>query len=159
MAFYFFQLPFYSSAASFFAVCAAAGAVVYYATARVWQLRLRFPEMWRQGQIEWEDVKRLGSLETHLFKGMIALFLLGMAVNFWLGRYELLYSDHGELMVGLDYVQQNVGLPLQTAKAVAAVIAALLVMLGRRKLAMATVVVLIVDAVLPPMGSCLHRNP
>lgn len=159
LAFYFFRLPFYSSAAGFFAVCAAAGAVAYYATARLWQLRLRFPEMWRQGQVEWEDVKRLGRLETMLLKVMIALFLLGLAVSFWLGRYAMLYSDHGELMVGIDYVQQNVGLPLQTAKAVAAVLAALLVLIGQRKLAMACAVVLIADIAVPPLVSSLYVRP
>ncbi len=159
LGFYFFQLPFYVSAASFLAVCAAAGAVVYYATARVWQLRLRFPEMWKQGQIEWDDVKRLGSLETHLFKAMIALFLLGLAVSFWLGRYEMLYSDHGELMVGLDYVEQNVGLPMQTAKAVAAILAAVLVMFGRRKLAMSMALVLVADVALPPLVSSFYVRP
>ncbi len=79
-------------------------------------------ELWRQGQVEWDDVKRLGRLETTILKAMIALFLLGLAVTFWFGRYSMLYSDHGELMVGIDYVQQNVGLPLQTAKAVAALL-------------------------------------
>ncbi len=159
LAFYFFRLPFYSSLASFFALCAAAGAVVYYATARLWQLRLRFPDLWRQGQVEWDDVKRLGRLETGIFKAMIALFLLGLAVNFWLGRYSMLYSDHGELMVGMDYVQQNVGLPLQTAKAMAAVLAAILVVLGQRKLAIVCAAVLIVDIAAPPLVSSLYVRP
>lgn len=159
LGFYFFELPFYTNAASFLAVCAAVGAAVYYVTARVWQLRIRFPEIWQRGQIEWEDVRRLGALETHLFKGLVALFLLGLAVNFWFGRYEMLYSDHGELMVGLDYVQQNVGLPLQTAKVVAAVLAATLVMIGRRKLAVLTAVVLVADIALPPLVSSFYVRP
>jgi uncharacterized membrane protein (UPF0182 family) len=159
LSFYFFRLPFYSSLASFFAVCAAAAAVVYYVTARLWQLRMRFPELWRQGQVEWDDVKRLGRLETGIFKAMIALFLLGLAVTFWLGRYSLLYSNHGELMVGIDYVQQNVGLPLQTAKAIAAVLAAILVLIGQRKLAMACAVVLIADIAVPPLVSSLYVRP
>ena len=159
LSFYFFQLPFYSSLAGFFAVCAAAGAVVYYATARLWQLRLRFPDLWRQGQVEWEDVKRLGRLETGFFKTLVALFLLGLAVNFWLGRYSMLYSDHGELMVGMDYVQQNVGLPLQVAKAAAAVLAAILVLAGKRSWAIACAVVLVADIAVPPLVSSLYVRP
>ena len=159
LSFYFFKLPFYSSLATFIAVCAAAGAVVYYATARAWQLKMRFPELWHQGQIEWDDVKRLGRLETGIFKAMVALFLLGLAVSFWLGRYSMLYSDHGELMVGIDYVQQNVGLPLQTAKAAAAVLAAILVLIGQRKLAIACAVVLLADIAVPPMVSSLYVRP
>jgi uncharacterized membrane protein (UPF0182 family) len=159
LAFYFFKLPLYTQLAGFFAVCAAAGAVVYYATARLWQLRIRFPDLWRQGQVEWDDVKRLGRLETGIFKVMIALFLLGLAVSFWLGRYSMLYSDHGELMVGIDYVQQNVGLPLQLAKAGAAVLAAVLVLIGQRKLAVACAVVLVADIAAPPLVSSLYVRP
>lgn len=159
LSFYFFELPFYTRLAGFLAVCAAAFAVVYYVTARVWQLRLRFPEIWASGQIELEDIRRLGRLETGVFKAMVALFLVGLAVMFWLGRYSLLYSDHGELMVGMDYVEQYYGLPLQIAKAVAALAAAVLVMLGRRKLAIACAIVLVADVVLPPLVSSLLVRP
>ena len=72
-----------------------------------------------------------------MFKVLLAFFLAGLAAYFWLGRYELLYTDHGELMTGVDYVQQHIGLPLQTAKTVAALLAAALVLAGRRKLALA----------------------
>src|SRR4029078_11757899 len=114
----------------FLEVCAAAGAVVYYVTARVWQVKLRFPELWGSGQLNWEDLRRLGRLETGIFKVLLAVFLAGLAAYFWLGRYELLYTDHGELMSGIDYVQQYIELPLQTAKAIAALMAAAVVLVG-----------------------------
>ena len=159
LTFYFFELPFYSGLATFLAVCAAAGAVVYYVTARVWQLRLRFPELFARGQVEWADIQRLGRLETGLFRVLVALFLGGLAVNFWLGRYAMLYSDHGELMVGMDYVQQNIGLPLQYAKVGAAVLAALLVLVGRRRWAVACAVVLVADIAVPPLVSSFYVRP
>jgi len=159
LSFYFFELPFYSSLAIFLAVCAAAGAVVYYATARAWQLRTRFPEMFARGQIEWLDIQRLGKLETGMFRILVALFLVGLAVNFWLGRYSMLYADHGELMVGMDYVQQNVALPLQYAKVGASLLAALLVLAGRRKLAIACAVVLVADIAVPPLVSSFYVRP
>ena len=89
---------------------------------------------------------------------LLALFLVGLAAYFWLGRYELLYTDHGELMIGIDYVQQHIGLPLQTAKAVAALLAAVLVLAGQRKLALACALVLVVDAVIPPAVNALARS-
>ncbi len=159
LSFYFFELPFYQSLSGFLAVCAAAAAAVYYATARAWQLRIRFPEMWQRGQIEFGDLKRLGSLETGLFKTLIALFLIGLSAYFWMGRYELLYSDHGELMTGIDYVQQNVSLPLQIAKTVAALLAAALIVVGRRRWALLCAVVLIADIALPPLVSSLYVRP
>ncbi len=159
LGFYFFELPFYTQLTGFLEVCAAAGAVVYYVTARVWQVKLRFPELWSTGQLNWDDLRRLGRLETGMFKVLLAFFLVGLAVYFWLGRFELLYTDHGELMTGIDYVQQHLELPLQTAKAVAALLAAALVLAGRRKLALACALVLVVDAVLPPAVNALQVRP
>ena len=159
LVFYFFELPFYTQLIGFLEVCAAAGAVVYYVTARVWQMQVRFPELWSSGQLNWDDLRRLGRLETGMFKVLLAFFLVGLAAYFWLGRYELLYTDHGELMTGVDYVQQHIGLPLQTAKAVAALLAAALVLAGRRKLALACALVLVVDAVLPPAINALQVRP
>jgi uncharacterized membrane protein (UPF0182 family) len=71
----------------------------------------------------------------------------------------MLYSDHGELMVGIDYVQQNVGLPLQTAKAAAAVLAAILIIFGQRKWAIACAIVLPLDIIVPPLVSSLYVRP
>ena len=157
--FYFFELPFYTQLTDFLEVCAASGAVVYYVTARVWQVRLRFPELWSSGQLNWDDLRRLGRLETGIFRVLMALFLAGLAVYFWLGRYELLYTDHGELMTGVDYVQQHLGLPLQTAKAVAALLAGALVLAGQRKLALACALVLVADAAIPPAVNALQVRP
>ena len=159
LIFYFFELPFYTQLTGFLEVCAATGAIVYYVTARVWQVQTRFPDLWASGQLNWEDMLRLGRLETGIFKVLLAFFLAGLAAYFWLGRYELLYSDHGELMTGIDYVQQHIGLPLQTAKAVAALLAAALVLFGQRKLALACALVLVVDAVLPSAVNALQVRP
>jgi len=70
-----------------------------------------------------------------------------------------LLSDHGNLMVGIDYLQQNLGLPLQTIKAGAAVLAAILVIAGRRKLAIACAIVLVIDWLVPPLAASLYVRP
>ena len=71
----------------------------------------------------------------------------------------MLYSDHGNLLVGLDYVQQNLGLPLQYAKAGAALLAAALVLARKRRWAVACAVVLLFDIALPPLVSRLYVKP
>jgi uncharacterized protein len=159
LAFYFFRLPFYQMLAQFIGVGAFVAAAAYYLAARLWQLRLRMPDLWQQGQVEWSDVTSLGKLESHFFKFVAALALVSLAVIFWLGRYEMLFSSHGELMTGIDYVQQNASLPLQTAKAIAAVLAAVLVMLGRQKLALACALVLVVAAIVPAVVGSLYVRP
>src|SRR6266700_1457721 len=135
LSFYFFEMPFYSMLLTWVAAVAFCGGLAYYLAARGWQLRRDMPGFVLGQEMDLRDLRQLGRLETGLLKGLGALFLVALAAQFWLGRYELLLSDHGNLMVGIDYVQQNFGLPLQTLKAVAALVAAVLVLAGRRKIA------------------------
>jgi len=159
LGFYLFDLPFYSMLVDFLAACALGGAMAYYAAARGWQIRREFPGFASRSEIDLRDLRALGRLESGLLKGLTTLFLVTLAAVFWLGRYDLLLTDHGNLMVGIDYVQQNVSLPLQTVKAGAAILAALLVLAGRRKLAVACAVVLVIDWIAPPMVSGLYVRP
>src|SRR4029077_12342433 len=62
-------------------------------------------------------------------------------------------------MVGMDYVQQNIGLPLQYALIGAALLAAVLVLAGMRRLAIACALVLVVDIVAPPLVSSFYVRP
>jgi uncharacterized membrane protein (UPF0182 family) len=159
LAFYFFDLPFYSMMLNFLAVVTFCGGLAYYLAARGWQLRRDMPGYVLGQEIDLRDLRRLGRLETGLLKTLGALFLVALAAEFWLGRYDLLLSDHGNLMVGLDYVQQNFGLPLQMLKAAAALLAAVLVLAGRRKIALACLVVLVIDYVVPPLVGSLYVRP
>ncbi len=159
LGFYFFELPFYSMLIDFLAACALGGALAYYLAARGWQLRRDFPGFGSGREIDFNDLRSLGRLESGVLKGLITLFLLMLAGYFWLGRYDLLFTDHGNLMVGIDYVQQTVGLPLQTAKALLSVLAAMLVLAGRRKLAIACALVLLVDWIVPPLLSGVYVKP
>src|SRR6516225_4065626 len=103
LGFYFFELPFYRGLVGFLVTLALAGALVYYLAARGWQIRLSssgLRDMMASGRLDWDDLRRLGRLETGMLRLLVAGFLAALAVNFWLDRYELLYSDHGNLLVG-----------------------------------------------------------
>ena len=93
-----------------------------------------------------------------MFKALLVIFLVALAAEFWLGRFDYLFSDHGNLMSGVDYVQQNIELPMQAVKAFAALLAAALVIAGRRSLAIACAVVLVIDWALPPDGELALRE-
>jgi uncharacterized membrane protein (UPF0182 family) len=159
LAFYFFELPFYSMLLHYLLAVTLVASIVYYATARGWQLARRFPGIGSASELDIRELRVLGSLETLLFKSLIVLFLVALAVNFWLGRYRLLFSDHGNLMTGIDYVQQHYVLPLTTADAIAALVAAALVIIGRRKLALACALILVVDIALPGLVSSIYVRP
>ncbi len=159
LAFYFFELPFYSMLINFVTACALAGGAVHYATARGWQLRRDFPSFGSGNEIDLRELRALGTLESSMFKGLVVLFLAAMAAQFWIGRFDFLFTDHGNLMSGVDYVQQNIELPMQAVKAFAALLAAALVIAGRPKLAVACAVVLLFDWALPPLVSSLYVKP
>lgn len=159
LSFYFFELPFYSMLINFVTACALAGGIVHYVTARGWQLKRDFPNFGGGHEIDLRDLRGLGSLESTMFKALVAMFLIALAAEFWIGRFDYLFSDHGNLMSGVDYVQQNIELPMQAVKAFAALLAAALVLAGRKKLAIACAAVLIVDWALPPMVSSLYVKP
>jgi uncharacterized membrane protein (UPF0182 family) len=158
LSFYFFDLPFYNALTGFVAATGLAGAAVYYITARIWQFVERFPGR-QVHEVTWDHLKMLGRLETGVLQIALAGFLVALAVDFWLGRYDLLYSDHGNLLVGIDWVEQHIGLPMQTAKAVAALLAAVLVLIKQRKLALLGLVVLLADIVVGPLVSSFYVRP
>src|SRR5205807_1951206 len=83
LGFYFFELPFYNLLINLVTACALSGAVVYYATARGWQLRRELPGFGSGSELDLRDLRRLGKLESTLFKGLTVLFLLAMAAQFW----------------------------------------------------------------------------
>ncbi len=159
LSFYFFELPFYSMLINFVTACALAGGIVHYVTARGWQLRRDFPSFGGGHEIDLRDLRALGSLESAMFQGLVVVFLCALAAEFWIGRFDYLFSDHGNLMSGVDYVQQNIELPMQAVKAFAALLAAVLVLAGRRKLAIGCALVLVVDWALPPLVNSLYVKP
>src|SRR5271170_7765342 len=74
LGFYFFELPFYSMLIDFLAVCALGGALAYYIAARGWQIRRDLPGVGARAQIDFNDLRSLGRLESGLLKTLIAMF-------------------------------------------------------------------------------------
>jgi uncharacterized membrane protein (UPF0182 family) len=152
LAFYLFDLPFYSGLRHYLEALAVATIIVYWLAARVWQLRYRLPEIRESGQI---DLTMLGGLESRFLRGAVAVVLIALACKYFLGRYEMVGNDHG-FMVGIDYVDSNIKLPLQWLLIVAALAAAGFVSLGRWKLAAAMVIALPIELVTPGIVSTLY---
>ncbi len=159
LSFYFFDLPLYSMLINFFMACAFTGALVHYVTARGWQLKRDLPGFGRGNEIDLRDLRGLGKLESAVFQLLVVMFLIALAAEFWIGRFDYLFSDHGNLMSGVDYVQQNIELPMQAVKIFAALLAAALVLAKKRTWAIGCAAVLLVDWALPPMVNSLYVKP
>src|ERR1700730_12263438 len=118
LPFYLFDLPFYSELLGFGFFLAILCALVFWATARGWQLAERF----RFGRLRSGSGDPLilgpntlllpGATRAGFVRIIGVILLLGFAVWVFLGNYELLLNSHA-FMTGADFVDEKITLPLR----------------------------------------------
>ena len=155
LSFYLFDLPFYSDLRRYLFAIAVIAILIYWLSARLWQLRHRIPEFRATGQFDMGMLRLPGGLESRFLRGAIVVVLISMACKYYLGRYEMVSHDHG-FMVGIDYVDANVTLPLQWLLIAACLLAAAFVLMGRWVLALAMAVALPIEFITPGLVSSLY---
>ncbi|HYO81700.1 MAG TPA: UPF0182 family protein [Bryobacteraceae bacterium] len=161
LPFYLFDLPFYSQLLTLVFVIALIAALLFYITARIWQLARQRSRWQEQAPVEFQprDLLLKGGFESVILRTLAALTLVIMAGRAWLGRYDLLDDDHG-FLVGIDYLAQHVTLPLQYASIVVFLLAAALVLARRWTLAVAGIVLMmVIKAVVPAIVSAAYVKP
>ncbi len=158
LKFYLFDLPFYSDLRGYLLALVIVCVLVYWVAARGWQLRHRLPELKDMRQIDPSFFRLEGGLESRFLRGALVIFLLAMALRFFLARYEMVYDDHG-FMVGIDYTDQNFALPLQWLVIVCCLAAAGLVWMRRWILASSMALSLILLFAVPKLVSALYVRP
>src|SRR5208283_3598658 len=117
LPFYLFDLPFYSELLGFLFVLAILSAVLFWVTARGWQLfeRVRYGRLLDgpAKTIDLGEYLRLpGATRAPFVRVLAVILLLGFAAWVYLGNYELLFNNHA-FMTGADYVDEKVTLPLR----------------------------------------------
>jgi len=159
LAFYLFEVPFYSLVLGLLVGLSLLAALVYLAAARGWQLQEQWPS-WQEGKVEIElaDLRVKGAFGSWFLRGAAALFFLALAGRFWLGRYAMLGNDHG-FLVGIDYVNDFITLPLQWVMIVSALMGCVSVLLGRLKPALVVVLAVVLQALVPAAVSALYVRP
>src|SRR6266699_5644645 len=138
LPFYLFDLPFYSQPLGFVFVLAILCALVFWATARGWQLAERF----RYGRLRCGSGDTLilgpntlllpGATRAGFVRIISTILLLGFAVWVLLGNYELLLNSHA-FMTGADFVDEKITLPLRWLLIVATLAALPLVWMRKYK--------------------------
>jgi uncharacterized membrane protein (UPF0182 family) len=159
LGFYFFDLPFYRVLLRFVLAVSFVAGLLFWASARFWELRRRISWAEETGfRYDFYASDLWASLDTRFLRAAAALFFTAWAVSILLGRYDLLFEDHGSL-VGVDWTAENVSLPLIYLKALAALAAAAAFLAGRWKWALVFPAMLLIGAVLPPLVSSLYVRP
>jgi uncharacterized membrane protein (UPF0182 family) len=159
LSFYLFDLPFYVLLRSYVLALVIFCILLYWVAARAWQLRYKFPELRQPQEFDASFFRLEGGLESRFLRGAAVILLLALAVRFYLGRYEMVYNDHGSFLVGIDYVDQHVGLPLQWLLIAGSLAAAVFVWLRRWILAAGMALVLVVSFLAPRLVSALYVKP
>lgn len=158
LGFYLFDLPFYSDLRQYVFAIAVVCILIYWIVARVWQLRYRLPELGQMREIDPSIFRLEGGLESKFLRGALVVGLVALAVRFFLGRYEMVLNQHS-FLVGVDYVDDHIGLPLAWLMIAASLAAAVLVWAQRWALAAAMALALVVRFVVPGMVSALYVRP
>ncbi len=159
LSFYLFDLPFYMMVRGYVLALVIVCILIYWAAARAWQLRYRMADLRDSHELDPGIFRLEGGLESRFLRGAAIALLLAMAVRFYLGRYEMVYNEHGSFLVGIDYVDQYIGLPLQWLLILACLAACVLVWLGRWTWAAAMAIALLIAFIVPPAVSALYVKP
>ena len=137
LPFYLFTLPFYSQVLSFVFVLAILCALVFWITARGWQLWLIGGKL-RNLDRGFESLLLPGATRTGFVRAIAVILLLGVAAWVFLGNYDLVYSSHA-FMTGADYVDEKIVLPLRWLLIAAILAAVPLAWTSRYKKALALI--------------------
>lgn len=114
----------------------------------------------QQTQFEFETIHWADLLDSLFLRLGLALLLIGMAVKIYFDRFGLLLDDHGQFLVGVDWLGDHILLPLMWVVAFSFVIAAVLILGRRIKIAIALVVlVLLVRGIAPAIISSVYVHP
>ncbi|MFN7937443.1 MAG: UPF0182 family protein [Bryobacteraceae bacterium] len=163
LAYYFFELPFYQMLLRVLLVISFLTCAVYLGTRVYWFVRENRPRLTDDGNIEVPEM-RLDHLkdffhDSLFLRGALILFLLALAANRYIDRYEFLTKDH-TFLVGIDYVDENIQLPLRWVSIFGVVLSAGLVLVRRWGLILVAVILpMVVESVAPQVVHALYVRP
>jgi uncharacterized membrane protein (UPF0182 family) len=159
LAFYLFSLPFYRNLLAVLLATATLGGLTYWLASRIWDVRTRLAHRFdRGGPLDIRELRLEASFEALFLRIMGAIFLAVLAVRLYFARYNLLFEDHGTF-VGVDWIAENLSLPLQWVAIAAALLGAVLLLARRGKWALFLLLVIPVRSFLPPLVNSFYVRP
>ena len=158
--FYFFSLPFYNLLLHVVLVGAVLALLIFWILSNAEKLAERVTSFSpTTGQFQMGSPSFRGLFDTGFVCSMAAIFLLALAVKIYFDRYTLLLDDHGQYLVGVDWIADHLIIPLQWLLILGALAAAGLVMLRRGRLALLLLLLLPIRFILPSLVAALYVRP
>jgi len=162
LTFYFFDLPFYGVLLRTVLALWLGGAFLYWLTARAWSLSKQAKQFEDFGEggatFDLRSLHLGAALEGRFFRLAAGVFFLALAARFYFDRYDLLFEDHGSL-VGIDWVDEHLTLPLLGLMMLTSVGAAVSFFAGRLRYALMLPAAYVVYLVAPYLATSLYVRP
>ena len=160
LQFYFFALPFYNILLHVVLIGAIVSLLIYWLSAHGESFARRMPSAYSPTEsFEFERPSIRDAFNSQFVRLVVAIFLVALAVKFYLNRFNLLLQDHGLYLVGVDWVAEHLVLPLQWLMIAGALAAALLILARRGRLAFVLLLILPVRYLLPSIVASLYVRP
>ena len=159
LRFYFFDLPFYNLLLRVVLAGSLISLLIFWVTGHFRNLIERWPQMSEGGSIHLDSMSLGGAFDSSFIRIAMAILLLGLAAEIFFDRYDLLFEDHGTSLVGIDYVADHITIPLQWLMIAGAVVAAVLVIVRRGRLALVLLLLIPIRFVLPSLVSGIYVRP
>ena len=159
LRFYFFDLPFYNLLLRVVLAGSLISLLIFWITGHFRNLIERWPQMSEGGSIHLDSMSLGGAFDSSFIRIAMAILLLGLAAEIFFDRYDLLFEDHGTSLVGIDYVADHITIPLQWLMIAGAVVAAVLVIVRRGRLALVLLLLIPIRFVLPSLVSGIYVRP
>ncbi|MFL6450600.1 MAG: UPF0182 family protein [Bryobacteraceae bacterium] len=159
LPFYFFSLPFYETLLRVVLVGAVFSLIIYGLASNAENLSNRLSSLGTPSTFDFERISVGEFFRSQFVRLVTAVFLLGLAVHYFLDRYNMLLDDHGTYLVGVDWVADHIALPLQWLLIVGSIVAAGLVFARRAKWAVALLLLLPVRYVVPSLMTGVYVRP
>ncbi len=158
--FYLFDLPFLNMLVSVLLAAGIVSLLVYWLAAHAErigkQLPSRFPA---EMAFQMEPFSFRDAFESGFARAAAALLLAGFTAKLFFSRYALLTEDHGQYLVGVDWVADHVVLPLQWLLMAGCLLAAALVAAKKPRWALFLLLLLPVRWFLPSLVAGLYVRP
>lgn len=165
LPFYLFHLPFYSLVLRFVFAATVLSGLVFWLSGRGWQIFEKIRAFKASGRsVEEFDpgpspLMLQGATQTSFVRILASVGLITLAGWFFLQRYALLMNQHA-FMSGMDFLDENVTLPLRWLVIIAALISIPLVLTARWKLAViALVSSFAANAITPSIVRAVYVRP
>jgi hypothetical protein len=160
LSFYLFGLPFYNMLLRAALVGVVLALILYWVAAHAELLRRQLPSLHSNGMaFEFEPISWRQLFDSQFVRMAGAILLVGVAAKIYFDRYGLLIEDHGQYLVGVDWVADHVVLPLQWMMILGALLAAALVIARQGRWALVLLLLIPARLIIPSIITGLYVRP